>query len=154
MECLAILDCGGQYTKVIDRKVRELGVKSEIFPGGGAPEKLRGFGGIILSGGPASVGARAPRRTIRAFSTSACRFGICSACICSTSLRRGCRSALRTEYGETEIDCDLSSRSSRRWKARSSRPHEPRRLLRDARGGAFAPWPCPSRSSRASGIGK
>lgn len=32
MEKLAILDCGGQYTKVIDRKVRELGVKSEILP--------------------------------------------------------------------------------------------------------------------------
>ena len=54
-EKCAILDCGGQYTKVIDRKVRELGVKSEIFPIGVAPEKLAGFGGMILSGGPASV---------------------------------------------------------------------------------------------------
>ena len=31
-ERLAILDCGGQYTKVIDRKVRELGVYTDIFP--------------------------------------------------------------------------------------------------------------------------
>ena len=44
-EKCAILDCGGQYTKVIDRKVRELGVKSEIFPIGVSPEKLKGFGG-------------------------------------------------------------------------------------------------------------
>ena len=32
MEKLAILDCGGQYTKVIDRRVRELGVNQISFP--------------------------------------------------------------------------------------------------------------------------
>jgi len=52
---VAILDCGGQYTKVIDRKVRELGVRSEIFPLDVAPAELRGFDGLILSGGPSSV---------------------------------------------------------------------------------------------------
>ena len=56
-EIAAILDCGGQYTKVIDRKVRELGVKTEIFPINVKPEKLGGFGAIILSGGPSSVWA-------------------------------------------------------------------------------------------------
>ena len=55
MEKLAILDCGGQYTKVIDRKVRELGVKSEILPIGIATEKLGEYKAIILSGGPNSV---------------------------------------------------------------------------------------------------
>ncbi|MGI5825018.1 MAG: glutamine-hydrolyzing GMP synthase [Bacillota bacterium] len=55
MEQLAILDCGGQYTKVIDRKIRELGVKSEIFPINVEPEKLTDYQAIILSGGPNSV---------------------------------------------------------------------------------------------------
>lgn len=55
MEQLAILDCGGQYTKVIDRKIRELGVKSEIFPINVEPEKLADYQAIILSGGPNSV---------------------------------------------------------------------------------------------------
>ncbi|MEO8180699.1 MAG: glutamine-hydrolyzing GMP synthase [Deltaproteobacteria bacterium] len=55
MDKVAILDCGGQYTKVIDRRVRELGVYSEIMPGTVAPEDLRGFSALILSGGPASV---------------------------------------------------------------------------------------------------
>ena len=55
MEQLAILDCGGQYTKVIDRKVRELGVKSEIFPINVEPDKLSDYQAIILSGGPNSV---------------------------------------------------------------------------------------------------
>ena len=43
MEKLAILDCGGQYTKVIDRKVRELGVYSDIFPMGVGADKLIGY---------------------------------------------------------------------------------------------------------------
>jgi len=55
MEKLAILDCGGQYTKVIDRKVRELGVKSDIFPINVDIEKLKDYAAIILSGGPNSV---------------------------------------------------------------------------------------------------
>lgn len=54
---IAILDCGGQYLKVIDRKVRELGVKTDIFPVNCDVEKLKEYDGIILSGGPGSVWA-------------------------------------------------------------------------------------------------
>jgi len=55
---VAILDFGSQYTQLIARKVRELGIYSEIFPywvteGELAP--LSTIGGIILSGGPRSV---------------------------------------------------------------------------------------------------
>ena len=55
MEKLAILDCGGQYTKVIDRRVRELGVKSDIFPINVKAENLKDYKSIILSGGPNSI---------------------------------------------------------------------------------------------------
>lgn len=55
MEKLAILDCGGQYTKVIDRKIRELGVKSDIFPISIEIEKLQEYQAIILSGGPNNI---------------------------------------------------------------------------------------------------
>ena len=55
MEKLAILDCGGQYTKVIDRKIRELGVKSDIFPINIKTEKLQEYQAIILSGGPNNI---------------------------------------------------------------------------------------------------
>lgn len=57
MEKLAILDCGGQYTKVIDRRIRELGVKSEIFPINVSAEKLKDYKAVILSGGPNSIGS-------------------------------------------------------------------------------------------------
>ena len=56
MEKLAILDCGGQYTKVIDRRVRELGVKSDIFPINVKSEDLLGYQAVILSGGPNNIG--------------------------------------------------------------------------------------------------
>ena len=56
MEKLAILDCGGQYTKVIDRRVRELGVKSDIFPINVKSEDLKEYQAVILSGGPNNIG--------------------------------------------------------------------------------------------------
>lgn len=52
---VAIIDCGGQYTKVIDRRVRELSVYSEILPLDVDPVQLQEFDAVILSGGPSSV---------------------------------------------------------------------------------------------------
>ncbi len=55
MEKIIVLDCGGQYTHLIARKVREEGVYSEILPVGSNPESFTGAAGLIISGGPASV---------------------------------------------------------------------------------------------------
>jgi GMP synthase (glutamine-hydrolysing) len=55
MEKLAIIDLGGQYTKVIDRRVRELGVYTDIFAASVRAEELGDYGALILSGGPQSV---------------------------------------------------------------------------------------------------
>ncbi len=54
---LLILDYGAQYTQLIARVVRELGVYCEIVPGTCSIEKVRESEAkaIILSGGPASV---------------------------------------------------------------------------------------------------
>ena len=110
-EKCAILDCGGQYTKVIDRKVRELGVKSEIFPIGVAPEKLAGFGGMILSGGPASVWEKgAPEYDGRIFDLGIPTLGICYG---MQLLTQHCGGTVvpdyKTEYGQTEINVDPST---------------------------------------------
>jgi len=52
-----VLDFGAQYTQLIARRIRELGVYSEIKPCNIAPSKLNlsDIKAIILSGGPASV---------------------------------------------------------------------------------------------------
>lgn len=56
-ELILILDFGSQYTQLIARRVRELGVYCEIVPFHYSLEKIleRKPKGVILSGGPSSV---------------------------------------------------------------------------------------------------
>jgi GMP synthase (glutamine-hydrolysing) len=56
-ELLLIFDFGSQYTRLIARRVRELGVYSEIVPFSTTAAELRKRrpSGIILSGGPDSI---------------------------------------------------------------------------------------------------
>lgn len=56
-EIVVILDFGSQYTQLIARKVRELGVYCEIFPYNVPLKKIKSLSpvGLILSGGPKSV---------------------------------------------------------------------------------------------------
>jgi len=61
---VVVLDYGGQYSQLIARRVRELGVFSELLPHHVGVEEVRRRKplGLILSGGPASVYAEgAPR---------------------------------------------------------------------------------------------
>ena len=54
---ILILDFGSQYTQLIARRVREIGVYSEIYPWDIDEQSIRDFNpkGIILSGGPESA---------------------------------------------------------------------------------------------------
>ena len=54
---IVILDFGSQYTQLIGRRVREMGVYCEIYPYTVTVETLKKLApcGIILSGGPSSV---------------------------------------------------------------------------------------------------
>jgi GMP synthase (glutamine-hydrolysing) len=75
-----ILDFGAQYTQLIARRVRELGVYCEIHPWDMSDAEVRAFGprGIILSGGPESViAAAAPQAPAAVFELGVPLLGIC-----------------------------------------------------------------------------
>jgi GMP synthase (glutamine-hydrolysing) len=57
MQSVLVLDFGSQYTQLIARRIRELGIYSEILPYSTTPETIREHNpkAIILSGGPTSV---------------------------------------------------------------------------------------------------
>jgi GMP synthase (glutamine-hydrolysing) len=104
IDSVAILDCGGQYTKVIDRKVRELGVRSEIFPLDVDPEALGGFDGIILSGGPSSVwGDQGPHCDPGVWGLGLPVLGICYGMQLLADHFGGAVSPGQGEYGVTEL---------------------------------------------------
>jgi GMP synthase (glutamine-hydrolysing) len=75
-----ILDFGSQYTQLIARRVRELGVYCEIHPWDMSEADVRAYGarGIILSGGPESVTqAGAPAAPAAVFEAGVPVLGIC-----------------------------------------------------------------------------
>ncbi len=57
MDIIIVLDFGGQYSHLIARRIRDLGVYSEIFPFDVNLEMIKKVQpkGIIFSGGPSSI---------------------------------------------------------------------------------------------------
>lgn len=77
---ILILDFGSQYTQLIARRVREVGVYCEIYPWDVAEEAIKEFDakGIILSGGPESVvELGSPRAPALVFNLNIPVLGIC-----------------------------------------------------------------------------
>ena len=77
---ILILDFGSQYTQLIARRVRELGVYCEIHPWDAGDAAVTEFSptGIILSGGPESVTqADAPAAPTAVFDAGVPVLGIC-----------------------------------------------------------------------------
>ena len=114
IEKIALLDCGAQYTKVIDRRVRELNVDTAIFPVDVKADLLKGdFSGIILSGGPNSVyEADAPQCDPAIFNLGLPVFGICYGMqLLNRHFGGTVLPSPTKEYGETEVtvkpDCLL-----------------------------------------------
>ena len=77
---ILILDFGAQYTQLIARRIREIGVYCEIWAWDHDPAEIAAYGakGIILSGGPESTTqANAPAAPQQVFDQNVPLLGIC-----------------------------------------------------------------------------
>jgi len=77
---ILILDFGSQYTQLIARRVREIGVYCEIYPYDCDEQYIQDYApkGVILSGGPETVTeADTPRAPERVFALGVPVLGIC-----------------------------------------------------------------------------
>ena len=124
-ELVLILDFGSQYTQLIARRVRELGVFSEIVPGTtpAAAIAARRPGALILSGSPAS-GYRdeAPLPDAGIYELKKPLLGICYGLQATMRLMGGeLKKAARAEYGMATFVLDgrspLFAKVPRRFRA-------------------------------------
>src|ERR1039457_2939210 len=104
---ILILDFGAQYTQLIARRVRELGVYSEIYPCDADPAEIRRFApkAVILSGGPESVyAAKSPEAPPEVFELGVPVLGICYGMqTMAAQLGGAVENGLVREFGYAEI---------------------------------------------------
>jgi len=107
-ERVVVLDFGGQYNQLIARRIRDLGVYSELVPYHVTAEELARMKpkGIVFSGGPASVYAEdAPACDPAIYELGIPILGICYG-MQLISARYGARvdRAGKREYGKAELE--------------------------------------------------
>lgn len=74
---IAILDFGSQYMHLISRRIRQLGVRSVIYPTDVQIEELEDAWGVIISGGPQSVADQQLAYDSRLFDLDKPILGLC-----------------------------------------------------------------------------
>jgi GMP synthase (glutamine-hydrolysing) len=111
-EIILILDFGSQYTQLIARKVRELGVYCEIYPYNMNLDTIKSMKpkGIILSGGPKSVSeSDAPICDNGIFALNTPILGICYGLQLITKVYNGeVDKSEKREYGKAHIFIEKS----------------------------------------------
>jgi len=105
---ILILDFGAQYTQLIARRIREIGVYCEIWAWDHDPAQIEKFGakGIILSGGPESTTlADAPRAPTEVFAAELPILGICYGMqTLAAQLGGATEAADAREFGHAQVD--------------------------------------------------
>jgi len=105
---ILILDFGAQYTQLIARRIREIGVYCEIWAWDHDPAEIAAFGakGIILSGGPESTtAADAPRAPQAVFDAGLPILGICYGMqTLAAQLGGSTEAADQREFGHAQVD--------------------------------------------------
>ena len=102
---IIVLDFGSQYSHLIVRRIRELGVYAELVPHNLPLDKLKNAKGIVLSGGPQNLSGKSALRVNRAiFNLGIPILGICYGLqLIADELGGKVKSARHREYGPTEV---------------------------------------------------
>lgn len=107
-EIIVVLDFGGQYNQLIARRIRDLGVYSELLPYNTSAEKIREINpkGIVFSGGPASVyEENSPLVDPAVYDLNIPIFGICYGMqMMSHQLNGKVERAGKREYGKADVE--------------------------------------------------
>ena len=105
---ILILDFGAQYTQLIARRIREIGVYCEIWAWDHDPAEIAAFGakGIILSGGPESTTEQgAPKAPQEVFDSDLPILGICYGMqTLAAQLGGATEAADAREFGHAEVE--------------------------------------------------
>jgi len=105
---ILILDFGAQYTQLIARRIREIGVYCEIWAWDHDPAEIAAFGarGIVLSGGPESTTEHgAPRAPQAVFAAGLPILGICYGMqTLAAQLGGSTEAADQREFGHAQVD--------------------------------------------------
>ncbi len=113
-DAVLVLDFGGQYCHLIGRRIRELGVYSEIALYDTSPHDVEALGdrmkvkGIVLSGGPSSVYEKeAPRLDPRIMDLKIPILGLCYGHqLIAYAVGGDVKAGVKREYGATTIFID------------------------------------------------
>jgi GMP synthase (glutamine-hydrolysing) len=109
-EIIVVLDFGGQYNQLIARRIRDLGVYSELLPYNVSPERLTALNpkGIVFSGGPSSVYEdNAPHVDPAIYELGIPILGICYGMqLMAQQLNGKVQRASKREYGKADVDFD------------------------------------------------
>ncbi|MEF2966099.1 glutamine-hydrolyzing GMP synthase [Paenibacillus sp. M1] len=112
-ELIVVLDFGGQYNQLIARRIRDLGVYSELLPFNTPVERIRELApkGIVFSGGPSSVYAEdAPHSDPAVYDIGVPIFGICYGMqLMAQQLGGKVERAAKREYGKADVDFEAHS---------------------------------------------
>ncbi|SFT19521.1 glutamine-hydrolyzing GMP synthase [Paenibacillus sp. BC26] len=107
-EMIVVLDFGGQYNQLIARRIRDLGVYSELLPYNTSVERIRELQpkGIVFSGGPASVyEEKSPLVDPAIYDLGLPIFGICYGMqLIAHQLDGKVERAGKREYGKADVE--------------------------------------------------
>lgn len=110
-DTIAVLDFGSQYSHLIVRRIRELGVYAELLAPDTSVEKLSKYAGLVLSGGPRDLSETSELKIdVRVFDMGIPVLGICYGLQLVASLLGGKVEAKKDrEYGPTDVSVSNNS---------------------------------------------